>query len=141
MTTGIISLQRTPGGLDWGHVVHMLSHLKSNRREISPIIFHEGSSRRVPHGHLRSTWLRPPSSYSCLEIHICWNDPRDPRIEPPIQAPNRRSELPWALISFKRMFCGENDPARGHIEPGRKRQRFYARIAHRFGYLHPGIFI
>ena len=27
----------------------------------------------------------PHSSYSCLEIHICWNDDRDARIDPPIQ--------------------------------------------------------
>lgn len=26
----------------------------------------------------------PDSSYSCLEIHICWNVDRDARIEPPI---------------------------------------------------------
>lgn len=28
-----------------------------------------------PQGHLRSTHCFPPSSYSCLEIHICWNVP------------------------------------------------------------------
>ena len=26
----------------------------------------------------------PHSSYSCLEIHICWNDESDARIDPPI---------------------------------------------------------
>ena len=26
----------------------------------------------------------PHSSYSCFEIHICWNDDRDARIDPPI---------------------------------------------------------
>ena len=27
----------------------------------------------------------PDSSYSCLEIHICWKVERDARMEPPIQ--------------------------------------------------------
>ena len=26
-------------------------------------------------GHFLSTQLLPPSSYSCFDIHICWNDP------------------------------------------------------------------
>ena len=26
----------------------------------------------------------PHSSYSCFEIHICWNDESDARIDPPI---------------------------------------------------------
>lgn len=30
---------------------------------------------RLPQGHLRSTHCFPPSSYSCLEIHICWKVP------------------------------------------------------------------
>ena len=29
--------------------------------------------------------IAPFSSYSCLENHICWNDPRDPKIDPPTQ--------------------------------------------------------
>lgn len=28
-----------------------------------------------PQGHFRSTHCFPPSSYSCLEIHICWKVP------------------------------------------------------------------
>lgn len=31
--------------------------------------------RGRPQGHFRSTHCFPPSSYSCLEIHICWNVP------------------------------------------------------------------
>lgn len=31
--------------------------------------------RRSPQGHFRSTHCFPPSSYSCLEIHICWKVP------------------------------------------------------------------
>lgn len=31
--------------------------------------------RGRPQGHFRSTHCFPPSSYSCLEIHICWKVP------------------------------------------------------------------
>lgn len=33
----------------------------------------------------------PLSSYSCLEIHICWKVDRDAKIEPPIQTEYFRS--------------------------------------------------
>merc|ERR1719300_582427 len=35
--------------------------------------------------HLRWTMEGPHSSYSCLEIHICWKVEREARMEPPIQ--------------------------------------------------------
>merc|ERR1719216_694199 len=35
--------------------------------------------------HLRWTMDGPHSSYSCLEIHICWKVEREARMEPPIQ--------------------------------------------------------
>merc|ERR550539_2042864 len=35
--------------------------------------------------HLRWTMAGPHSSYSCLEIHICWKVEREARMEPPIQ--------------------------------------------------------
>merc|ERR1711869_61680 len=34
--------------------------------------------------HLRWTIVGPDSSYSCLEIHICWKVLSEDRIEPPI---------------------------------------------------------
>merc|ERR1712124_83136 len=34
--------------------------------------------------HLRWTIVGPDSSYSCLEIHICWNVLSEERMEPPI---------------------------------------------------------
>merc|ERR1712033_32241 len=34
--------------------------------------------------HLRWTIEGPHSSYSCLEIHICWKVDREARMEPPI---------------------------------------------------------
>merc|ERR1711985_71334 len=41
--------------------------------------------------HLRCTMLGPDSSYSCLEIHICWKVESDERMEPPIQTEYLRS--------------------------------------------------
>merc|ERR1712112_5148 len=35
--------------------------------------------------HFLWTMLGPDSSYSCLEIHICWKVEREARMEPPIQ--------------------------------------------------------
>merc|ERR1719483_638685 len=35
--------------------------------------------------HLRWTMDGPHSSYSCLEIHICWKGDREARMDPPIQ--------------------------------------------------------
>merc|ERR1712018_1109474 len=35
--------------------------------------------------HFRCTMVGPDSSYSCLEIHICWNVDREAKIDPPIQ--------------------------------------------------------
>ena len=34
---------------------------------------------------MRWTMEEPHSSYSCLEIHICWKVEREARVEPPIQ--------------------------------------------------------
>lgn len=87
-------------------------------------------------GHFLSTHCFPPSSYSCLEIHICWKVPwrmqenclkdfngtkvfsmwckhevilcvltRDARMEPPIQALNRRSTVVLLAISFNLILC------------------------------------
>merc|ERR1712019_234108 len=41
--------------------------------------------------HLRWTMDGPDSSYSCLEIHICWKVESDERMEPPIQTEYLRS--------------------------------------------------
>ena len=40
----------------------------------------------------------PHSSYSCLEIHICWNVERDARIDPPIHTEYFLSG--WAITLF-----------------------------------------
>ena len=59
------------------------------------VVGHEaGNGGSTFQGHFRSTWLLPFSSYSCFEIHICWNDPSEARMDPPIQDPN--------LLSYKK---------------------------------------
>lgn len=58
------------------------------------------------YGHFLSTCPLPDSSYSCDEIHICWKVPMLANIEPPIQAPNRRSTDPLAEIILSRVLDG-----------------------------------
>uniref|UniRef100_A0A1I8HJH4 CCHC-type domain-containing protein n=1 Tax=Macrostomum lignano TaxID=282301 RepID=A0A1I8HJH4_9PLAT len=53
------------------------------------------SGRRV---HLRCTMPGPDSSYSCLEIHICWKVLSEARMEPPIQTEYLRSGGATILI-------------------------------------------
>ena len=42
----------------------------------------------INYAHLRSIIIAPCSSNSCLDIHICWNDPKLDNIDPPIHALN-----------------------------------------------------
>merc|ERR1719169_130888 len=51
-----------------------------------------------PQKHFLWTIVGPDSSYSLLEIHICWNVLRDERIEPPIQTEYFRSGGATTLI-------------------------------------------
>ena len=55
------------------------------------------------HAHLRSTTMAPNSSYSYLLSHICMNEPRELRIEPPIHGVNFFSA---ACMTFTLLFCG-----------------------------------
>merc|ERR1712032_1174702 len=48
--------------------------------------------------HLRWTMVGPDSSYSPLEIHICWNVLRDDKIDPPIHTEYLRSGGATTLI-------------------------------------------
>merc|ERR1711907_393180 len=48
--------------------------------------------------HFRCTIDGPDSSYSCLEIHICWKVDKDARIDPPIQTEYLRSGGATTLI-------------------------------------------
>merc|ERR1719237_1470832 len=52
--------------------------------------------------HLRWTMEGPHSSYSCLEIHICWKVEREARMEPPIQTEYFLSGGAMILI----LMCG-----------------------------------
>merc|ERR1712124_130391 len=48
--------------------------------------------------HFLWTMVGPDSSYSCFEIHICWNVLRDDRMEPPIHTEYFRSGGATTLI-------------------------------------------
>merc|ERR1712224_990783 len=48
--------------------------------------------------HLRCTMVGPDSSYSPLEIHICWKVLKDDRMEPPIHTEYLRSGGATTLI-------------------------------------------
>merc|ERR1711981_1433121 len=47
--------------------------------------------RQTPQKHFRCTIVGPDSSYSPLEIHICWKVLSDDKMEPPIQTEYLRS--------------------------------------------------
>ena len=44
----------------------------------------------VAQKHLRCTMVGPDSSYSPLEIHICWNVDKEHRMDPPIHMPDAK---------------------------------------------------
>merc|ERR1739840_86385 len=48
--------------------------------------------------HLRCTIVGPDSSYSCFEIHICWNVLSEDKIDPPIHTEYLRSGGATTLI-------------------------------------------
>merc|ERR1712113_1068396 len=48
--------------------------------------------------HLRCTMVGPDSSYSPLEIHICWKVDKDDKMEPPIHTEYLRSGGATTLI-------------------------------------------
>merc|ERR550537_1297183 len=48
--------------------------------------------------HLRWTIVGPDSSYSCLDIHICWKVLSEDKMEPPIHTEYLRSGGATALI-------------------------------------------
>lgn len=41
----------------------------------------------------------PCSWYSCLDIHICWNVPRDARMDPPIHVANFLCDTAGPVVS------------------------------------------
>merc|ERR1711881_624766 len=48
--------------------------------------------------HLRWTMVGPDSSYSCLEIHICWKVLNEDKMDPPIHTEYLRSGGATTLI-------------------------------------------
>merc|ERR1712185_364463 len=55
-------------------------------------------SETLPQKHFLCTMVGPDSSYSPLEIHICWKVLREDRMEPPIQTEYLRSGGATTLI-------------------------------------------
>merc|ERR1712018_817003 len=53
---------------------------------------------KTPQKHLRCIMVGPDSSYSPLEIHICWNVLREERIDPPIHTEYLRTGGATTLI-------------------------------------------
>merc|ERR1740115_640145 len=63
------------------------------------ISLHSTRANQIPpQKHFRGTIVGPDSSYSPLEIHICWNVLREERIDPPIQTEYFRSGGATTLI-------------------------------------------
>ena len=52
----------------------------------------------------------PDSSYSCLEIHICWKVDRDAKMEPPIQTEYLRSGGATILIFMEAEVVAAEGP-------------------------------
>merc|ERR1719263_377930 len=59
---------------------------------------HTANQDGKPQKHFRCTIVGPDSSYSPLEIHICWNVLKEERIDPPIQTEYFRSGGATTLI-------------------------------------------
>ena len=58
-------------------------------------------------GHFRSTQLFPASSYSCLEIHICWKVPcKKKKISKDISRLTRHNYYFWFIMQWaSRLVC------------------------------------
>merc|ERR550514_1678643 len=63
------------------------------------LAIHPRASRHAPaQKHLRCTIVGPDSSYSALEIHICWKVLSEERMDPPIHTEYFRSGGAITLI-------------------------------------------
>ena len=61
-------------------------------------------------GHLRSTQPLPPSSYSCLDTHICWKEPC-----------NNKRHIPAVVVSIMQIqysLAASPPPPKLHHNPG-----------------------
>merc|ERR1711868_62791 len=78
--------------------IHAAWH-SASKKTMWPWI-HEGPivQNWKPQKHLRCTIVGPDSSYSPLEIHICWNVLSEERMEPPIHTEYLRSGGATTLI-------------------------------------------
>merc|ERR1719379_2391064 len=68
-------------------------------RHTPPSLKHGGATRCSPaQKHFRCTMVGPDSSYSALEIHICWKVLSEERMDPPIHTEYLRSGGATTLI-------------------------------------------
>ena len=58
------------------------------------------------YGLLRWMSAAPCSAYSCRDSHSWWNDPRQPRMDPPSHTANLRSVVLWFIDTFTFAACG-----------------------------------
>merc|ERR1712070_618868 len=65
---------------------------------LNPRLRRSGTKREYTQKHLRWTIAGPDSSYSALEIHICWKVEREERMDPPIHTEYLRSGGATTLI-------------------------------------------
>merc|ERR1712118_623074 len=73
-----------------------LNHWSGVPRQSNYCVYHP--QHRSAQKHFRWTIVGPDSSYSFLEIHICWNVLKEERMEPPIQTEYLRSGGATTLI-------------------------------------------
>merc|ERR1739848_659886 len=69
-----------------------------NLQDVSESAVPQSCVGYITQKHLRCTMVGPLSSYSCLEIHICWKVEREDRIDPPIHTEYLRSGGATTLI-------------------------------------------
>lgn len=58
------------------------------------------------YGLLRWMSAAPCSAYSCRDSHSWWNDPRQPRMDPPSHTANLRSVVLWFIDTLTFAACG-----------------------------------
>merc|ERR1712192_96916 len=77
--------------------IHSTQHL-TTKRSRNGLIVRPWCKTRKPQKHFLCTMVGPDSSYSPLEIHICWNVLREDKMDPPIHTEYLRSGGATTLI-------------------------------------------
>merc|ERR1711907_599290 len=75
------------------------AHASTQGRLTAPSLKHGGTTKCLSaQKHFRCTMVGPDSSYSALEIHICWKVLSEERMDPPIHTEYLRSGGATTLI-------------------------------------------